>query len=225
MKTIFNSGKKNLNRDMLGYTIEKKNIIAGKDEISAFAKATRDNNPLYESAAAVAPPLYASRLAFPMMKEIFVHKDLNVNILRMVHGEQELIWRKPIRQGDALDVKTEIKEIADTSAGETMNISTVAYHSGEAMLEAIATVLIRGKGKTKKDKQKSGEEKPPKEIFKREIETFDGQQLEYAQASGDTNFIHTNNFLAKLAGLPRTIMHGMCIMAMTTAAIRRVRRI
>jgi len=49
----------------------------------------------------------------------------------------------------------------------------------------------------------------------------EGQQLKYAAVSGDNNFIHTNNFLARMAGLPRTIMHGACLLAMYCTALTR----
>jgi acyl dehydratase len=41
----------------------------------------------------------------------------------------------------------------------------------------------------------------------------DDQTQRYAEASGDHNPIHLDENIAKMAGLPRTINHGMCTMA------------
>jgi acyl dehydratase len=58
-----------------------------------------------------------------------------------------------------------------------------------------------------------------RETFRLSLPTVDGQQLLYARASGDNNFIHTSAFLARLAGLPRTVLHGNCALAMISNAL------
>jgi acyl dehydratase len=42
------------------------------------------------------------------------------------------------------------------------------------------------------------------------------QTYRYAQASGDYNPIHTDENVAKMAGLPGIIVHGLCTMAFTS---------
>jgi acyl dehydratase len=51
------------------------------------------------------------------------------------------------------------------------------------------------------------------------IFTREGQQLDYARVSGDRNFIHTSELLARAAGLPRTVLHGVCVLAMVCRAL------
>jgi acyl dehydratase len=49
----------------------------------------------------------------------------------------------------------------------------------------------------------------------------EGQQLEYAAVSGERNVIQTHNLLARLAGLPRSILHGACLLATYCTALTR----
>jgi len=51
------------------------------------------------------------------------------------------------------------------------------------------------------------------------IKTFKGQQKKYAKVSRDTNPIHTSEFFARLAGLPGTILHGVCVIAMCSNSL------
>ena len=47
----------------------------------------------------------------------------------------------------------------------------------------------------------------------------DDQTYRYAEASGDRNPIHVDENVAKMAGLPGIIVHGLCTMAFTSKAI------
>jgi len=48
------------------------------------------------------------------------------------------------------------------------------------------------------------------------VKVDDDQTYRYAEASGDSNPIHQDINIAKMAGLPGIILHGMCTMAMAT---------
>ena len=206
----------NMNRDMVGYGFERVTEKVTPELIDAFARATNDLNPLYAGDNAIAPPLYLSRLVFPMIKEVLIHKDLHMNILRMVHAFQGFTWHGPIRPGDELRLKVTISDLKETSAGELLELRGGAYRGDELVAEAFAKTMVRAK-KRKGPKKEKQPEAPKTELFRLDIPLDSDQALRYAIASTDTNFIHTSNMLAKLSGLPRTILHGLCTMAMTNA--------
>ncbi len=210
---IKNIGSKKLNRDMIGFTLEEETGPVSRDDILSFARATKDENPVYNKEDAMAPPLFIAKLIIPMLKQIWCHEDLRFNLLRMVHAQQEISWHSPIRAGEQLKMKVSITDIYDTPVGEMMEVSGQCYKGDKLAVEGVSGFIIRGK--KKKPGKKPDKEEPLKEKFRIKIITDEGQQMKYAEASGDHNFIHTNNFLAKMAGLPRTIMHGACIMAMS----------
>lgn len=216
---IKNIGSKGLNKEMIGFTSEEALGPVRHEEILSFAKATKDDNPVYHKEDAIAPPLFIFKLYIPMFKRILCLKDLRMNILRMVHSRQEIIWHRPIKVGENLKMKMKIQNIYETPAGELMEISGQAYSGNKLSVEGIAGILIRNK--KKRSKKKLIEKETLKEKFHIELATDEGQQFRYAKASGDNNFIHTNNFLAKILGLPRTIMHGACVMAMICSALSK----
>jgi len=207
-----------MNRDMVGYSFDRVTEKVTPELISAFADATNDRNPLYTGEKAIAPPLYLSRLVFPMIKEVLIHKDLHMNILRMVHAFQGFKWHSPILPGDELRLEVSIADLKETSAGELLDLRGAAYRGDELVAEAFASTMVRAKKRKgpKKEKQPA----PARtELFRLDIPLDGDQAMRYAVASTDTNFIHTSNFLAKLSGLPRTILHGLCTMAMTNASL------
>lgn len=218
LSLIKNYGSFKMNDSLTGYEILSDECVLKKEDLINYAAATGDSIALYEKDNATAPPFYASRLVFPLIKKIITHPRLKMNLLRMVHAEQEIIWRRSLTVDDTVAVKVRVNEIYTVSAGEMIQVAGFILADGEPSIEATMGFLVRNKnrGPSKKIEQNSNRD----ELFRCIFATREDQQLEYARASGDTNFIHTNNLVARLAGLPGTIMHGICIMAMTANCLR-----
>lgn len=216
---IRNRRSRSMNRDMIGHSITREFAPIQKEDVADYVEATGDNPDLYTGDNTIAPPFYISRLLYPMFEHMMTLPGLNLNILKMVHGQQEAHWKHAIRLGEAITVTMEIKDIVDTPAGETIHLRTSASVKEGESFEAITSFIIRGTG-DRKNAPKDTELIHGREIFRTEFQTFEGQQLKYAEVSQDKNFMHTSNLLSKLVGLPRTIMHGICITAMTANAMR-----
>lgn len=216
---IKNMGSVALNKKMIGFKFKETLKPARHEEILSFTRATKDENPLYLNKDAIAPPFFIFKLFLPQMKKILCLKELKINILRMVHSSQEIIWHRSIRVGEKLNLEVTIQNMYETPAGELMEISGNIYSGNELSVEGVAGILIRNK--KKKSNKRMSETDTPKIKFQIEIPTDEGQQYRYAKASGDHNFIHTNNLLAKMVGLPRTIMHGACVMAMICSGLSK----
>jgi acyl dehydratase len=116
-----------------------------------------------------------------------------------------------------LRVQLCIENIEAIQPGELLTVSGRVFDGGRLAVEGIAGLIVRGK---RQSTEKKADPQPARqERFRVIIETQEGQQLRYAQASGDRNFIHTNGFWARCAGLPRTIMPGACVMALACNAL------
>ena len=214
-----NLNSRGLNRDMIGYTISKSFGPSDFDEIKEYADATGDDFSKYSSEKDPAPPFFFSRKLYPMFREVITHKDLKLDILRMVHGMQGLRIKGFLSKNDPLSVEMSIADIIDTPAGEMLLITTKANSNGRELVEADTGFIVRRKKKTGSseeggeviDKKSSSDRSEEVRLI---IKTVKGQQKKYAQVSRDTNPIHTSEFFARLAGLPGTILHGVCVIAM-----------
>jgi acyl dehydratase len=89
---------------------------------------------------------------------------------------------------------------------------TETNQNGEVVAEVRGTMFIRGSGSGKRPTSASTDQ--GRDIVYEEATKIDDDQTHrYADASGDHNPIHLDENVAKMAGLPRTINHGMCTMA------------
>lgn len=212
-----------MNRDMTGFSLESPIGPFPLKEISEYAAAVKDDNPLYLADNPFVPPFYISRVVYPLINRIMTHRELKLNLLRLVHAHQSLTWTRQIRSGETLQMRVLVKSIENTPAGEMIEIAGQLLGGKKVIVESTTGLIIRAKemnrGTEQKKKKENKELKSPKEAFSVDIQTDEGQQLKYAKASGDYNFIHTSNLLAKAAGLPRTIMHGVCVMSMSCTAM------
>jgi hypothetical protein len=125
-----------------------------------------------------------------------------------------------LHTGEAFSLEAAITDIRDTGAGELLEVTGRCRIDGETAVEGVTGLIVRPKNRSRPRQQPPDADRP-QERFRIEIPTFDGQQRQYARVSGDTNFIHTSELLARAAGLPRTILHGACVLAMACNALCR----
>jgi len=121
-------------------------------KIYEFAMAIGDNNPIYrdedyaEKAALrgiIAPPTFGTRLNFvPGVEKI----DLKLNFHKVLHGEQQFEYFKPVRPGDKLYCKSKVVDIYEKSGRSgTMTFAVVETTcrdvNGEKVLVARGTTI------------------------------------------------------------------------------------
>ncbi|MBI5249031.1 MAG: MaoC family dehydratase N-terminal domain-containing protein [Desulfomonile tiedjei] len=208
-----------MNRSMIGYSVEHRFPPITRESIAEFARATCDDNPSYYSDQASVPPFFVGKLIIPLIKNMWAHTSLRLNLLKTVQISQSVTWLAPVRQGDELSVQVRIQDIFTTAGGEILELSGTAVVGSQVVLEGTIGFLV--KSKTGTGNHKATENKPLTEACRLLLPTAEGQQLLYARASGDNNFIHTSPFLARMAGLPRTVMQGACALAMICGALTK----
>jgi len=210
---IRNIQAERVNRSMIGHTISRRIGPVTHDDIYSYVEATLDNPVRYRDENCAVPPFYLSRLLYPMFRYFLVNRELGLNLLKLVHGQQTIEWLGQIHEGDIIDVEMSVHDVTDSPAGEMINLKTVASVKEDPIAVANTVFIIRGKHAERRRRKR--ETVYDREIFRKKIRTIKKQPLQYAKVSGDTNFIHTSPFLARIAGLPGTVMHGVCIAAMT----------
>ena len=202
-----------INRGMIGHTITRRIGPINHSDINSYVEATLDNPVRYSDENCAAPPFYLSRLLYPMFRYFLVNRELGLNLLKLVHGQQTIEWLGQIHRGDVIDVSMSVHDVRDSPAGEMIDLKTVASVDGKTIAVADTVFIIRGRMAERRRKKR--EVVYGRELFRKKLRTVKKQPLRYARVSGDSNFIHTSPLLARLAGLPGTIMHGACVAAMT----------
>ena len=79
-----------------------------------------------------------------LIEPIFFDKELNLNLMMLVHGEQELEFFKVVKAGDVI---TTTARIADIKNKEKLDVLTVELLSknqnGENVCKGIYTFVVR----------------------------------------------------------------------------------
>ena len=209
-----------LNKELVGKDYGEKTYEVTAEAIEKYARATNDENPRYLGGDdVVASPVFPVVPSFEAFMSATMDPDLNADVMRLVHGTEEHVLHAPIRPGDTLTIKSELESVESKETGETFTVrGTQTNQDGTLVAEVRGTMFIRGKGGGSKGAGDAAEEHQRDCVFEESTKVDDDQTVRYAEASGDHNPIHVDENIAKMAGLPRTINHGMCTMAIATKA-------
>lgn len=203
-----------LNTNLIGKTYDADTFEVTAEAIEQYARATNDLNERYIGGDDIAAsPIFPIVPAFQFLMKAGMDPELEADLMRLVHGEEEHVLHKPIRPGDTLTLEPVIESIEAKETGETFTVKvTEKNQDGDVVAEVRATSFIRGSGS--KGKSSSAEEPQRDIVHEHAFKVDEDQPARYAEASGDPNPIHTDENIAKMAGFPGVINHGMCTMAM-----------
>jgi len=191
----------------------------------AYAEATNDDIPAHLDGT-FAPPVFAVVPPFMLLAETTMAVVPDELMLRILHGEQDFRFRRPIVPGDVLTSRAAVVGIVGKSSGVVVTtLARTHDRGGELVNEQYFTGYFRG-GRW----DDGAGEAPPEHTFDpalRErapdaavVQKFDADQTHrYAAASGDPMPIHTDDDIARQMGLPGIIVHGLCTMAFTSHAL------
>ena len=193
----------------------------------AYAAATNTSNPWYldekRPGGIIVSPIYGVVYQFLALGLPMFDQELGVNMLRLVHGEQDMRFGVPVKPGDVIRTTSTIQGITDKTSGELLDVALKSTNQrGEVVCETMTGLFIRGRTRgAKKEAVEREEEVPPtgKVVLEAQVSVAKDQSLRYADASGDHNPIHKDPDMAKAAGLPDIILHGMCSMAFVQNAL------
>ncbi|MGQ9556551.1 MAG: MaoC family dehydratase N-terminal domain-containing protein [Desulfurispora sp.] len=125
-----------------------------KVKIGEFARAVGDTNPLYLDSAAARQAGYRDVLAPPTfgicadfwgsMDFMSLCQFLQMNPVRVLHGEQEFIYHAPVCAGDQLTVETVVEsDTVKKSLRLVVLCSTYVNQFGERALESRKLIIER----------------------------------------------------------------------------------
>ena len=204
-------------------------------ESRAYADATGDSADDYTGPDAICPPMLHVRLLLPVMEAVANDPELNLDLLRLVHGEHDATFHRPLRPGDQIETRAVLESVTQKRSGLVVISRLFVMCDGQAAVEATTTFFIRAPREPDAPPAtpRPAPPAPPPPDATVDWQVAEDQSHRYAKVSLDNNPIHTDPDIAAAAGLPDVILHGLCTMAMagrtvTTAAHatpRRVRRL
>jgi acyl dehydratase len=224
-----------LNQACLGKTYPAITTEVTLEALQSYARACNENNLRYFDAGVpagiVAPPMFAVVVTWLSVITAMTDAELHADLLRLLHVAQDIEFLAPIRAGDSISATARIAALESHQNGETMAVELEARNDrGEAVTRVIFTVFIRGRRARAASDEEYAHEAKLREANHHAgggsaplvtvTQTIDADQtLRYAEASGDLNPIHVDANIARMAGLPGTIVHGLCTMAFTARVI------
>src|SRR5262249_4818516 len=101
-----------INRDLLGVWGPPSTMKVEFGKIREFAKAVKDDNPVYrDEANCIAPPTFLMTIAHWIRDLGETRSAVKLDYTRLLHGEQEFEYLKPIRAGDLLKFRSRTKDV------------------------------------------------------------------------------------------------------------------
>jgi acyl dehydratase len=143
-----------LDHELKGKEYREVTFEVERGRVLQFADAIGERDPLYrdpESAKAagfpeqLAPPTFPTVMQIMTSGQVVVDQELGLDYSRVVHGEQEYEWRRPIIVGDVLTATPRIADIYARGPNEFLVIEAVITDAdGEVVCVARSTLLSRG---------------------------------------------------------------------------------
>jgi len=212
-------------------------ILELKSEGQSFSWTAKDAIIYALGVGMGADPMDEAELAFVYEKDLKAVPTLagvvawgagagapGINYLMVVDGERKIEFHKPMTVQGQVTAKSRIVGAWDKGAGKGAVIvseTLLSNEAGEAVLTITGSMFARGDGGFGGPSEGQPE---PHEVPKRapdqsvDIPTRPDQALIY-RLSGDRNPLHCDPAVAKAAGFPRPILHGMCTYGITCRAV------
>lgn len=215
-----------LNRSLVGKSYSPVITEVTLDAFQKYARAYNDDNLCYFAPPTrtdiMAPPMFNVVVTWLALITVLSDPDLRVDLLRLLHKSQDMQFLVPIRPADRISAMASIISIESGAAGETITIGLEASNQHcKPVSRTRFTALIRGR--------REREMPPPNfpasiSLSRAPLLTVSqaidlDQTQRYADASGDRNPIHLDEGVARMAGLPGIIVHGLCTMAFASKVI------
>jgi len=229
-----------LNQNLLGKQYPPQDYGVTAEAVINYARAYNDDNPWFvdtdRAGGIVAPPMFGVVTSWLSIMMVMTDSDFGVDVLRLLHSEQDMFFLHPLVPGDIITSVAKIAAIEEEAAGESLAVEVHCTNQrNEPVQRMVFTAFIRGRGTRERKHARMAETASVGEPLLRVHQKVDEDQtFRYASASGDHNPIHVDENIAKMVGLPGIIVHGLCTMAFTSKVVidhlcdrdpRRLRRL
>ncbi len=228
-----------LNRALVGKQYPAQDYGVTAEAVRKYARAYNEDNPLFFDSGCpsgvLAPPMFGVVTGWPSVMAVVTDGQLNVDVLRLLHIEQDIRFVLPVVSGDIITSTARLVSIEDKTGGEALMLEVDSINQrGQAIQHMRFGAFIRDKQRRGRGLEAFGPSPQTQPLLRAEQSIDPDQTFRYAEASGDHNPIHLDDQVARMAGLPGIIVHGLCTMAFTSKVVidhlcdhepRRLRRL
>lgn len=123
----------------------------GLEKIREYASATRNDHPWHHDeeeaeqiGGIIAPPMFAVIPTFKPVIACVSDRELEVDLAKLVHGEQEYQFHRPIAAGDDLFTTGTIENVREKGQLYFLKIRTTTVDAeGQAVVTGLWNLVIR----------------------------------------------------------------------------------
>jgi acyl dehydratase len=211
--------------DLLDQWTREMEYKVEREQTIAYAKAT--NDPIVAHLdGTYAPPVFAVVPVTTIMADATMGVVPDDLMLRILHGEHDFRFHRPIVPGEVLTVRAKPIGVEGKETGVVVTtLLETRDSSGQLVNEQYFIGFFRGG-----TFEGSVGVKCPEHTFDAalrgtdptftSVQTFDEDQtFRYSPAAEDPMPIHLDDDFAKAMGLPGIIIHGVCTIAFTSHAL------
>jgi acyl dehydratase len=217
------------NLDALGRWTPGRAMSVSKDALAAYARATEETSPIALEGR-VATPVFAIVPVWDTLQEAARSVAPEEARPRVVHGDQDFQISTPIQSGMTVRSRAAAVGVHVKESGTTVVLKTETRDGDDRLLnEQYVTEFYRGISGGEGGGEEAPDHRMPQEVAESEPSAEFTYPLaeditaRYATASGDHNAFHLDDAVARAAGLPGIIVHGLCLMAFAGRAVLAAR--
>ena len=143
-----------INKSLKGKEFPPYTVTVERGRIKDFARAIGDLNPFYlddrvgaasEYGEVIAPPTFPITFRDEGFDTNALLKELGTDVSRILHGEQEYAWHRPIAPGETITAVATIHDIRGRPALEFLTLSTeLRGEDGELVCTGRTRLIHRG---------------------------------------------------------------------------------
>ena len=213
-----------LNRNLIGKEYAAQDYAVTAEATAAYARAYNEDNAWFfdtdTSEDIIAPPMFGVVAGWLSIMMVVTDSELGIDVLRLLHSQQDMHFFRPIGPGDTITSTATIGAIEDQRGGESMTLELHSHNQhGKAVQQFTFTAFIRGQGRRQRGAASTHETPKEEPLLRVSQDIGSDQTFRYAEASGDRNPIHLDENVAKMAGLPGIVVHGLCTMAYASKVV------
>ncbi|MBS1882946.1 MAG: MaoC family dehydratase N-terminal domain-containing protein [Actinobacteria bacterium] len=212
--------------DRLGEWTESREFEITPERLASYARASNEAAPALLDGE-VAGPVFAIVPIWDVLHEATGPVVPEAAAPHVLHVGQEIRYRAPLGPMGPVKARAAVVGVHPKSSGTIVLIKgEIADPGGEVLAELFVTEFYRGVtadgggGDRLPDSGPAAADGDPDATVSEQVDLDQAER--YAEASGDHNAIHLDQQAAQAVGLPGTIVHGLCLLAVASRAALRV---